>query len=141
MTETMCRPVSRPAGTRAGADDDPALKRRAIVGLSRWDEPGALRHPGENCRCQNQFGMADWDRGWLKFYWPKIIKRSQISEGFERGPKIKSDLRHIQPLKTPQNELVENAESGVAPNEGCSFRRREKCALLRSIYLFLQIMP
>src|ERR1035437_8878999 len=31
---------SRPGGTLAGADDDPALKRRAIVGLSRWDEDG-----------------------------------------------------------------------------------------------------
>jgi len=29
---------SRPGGTHAGGDDDPALKRRAIVGLSRWDE-------------------------------------------------------------------------------------------------------
>ena len=32
------RPFSHPVGTRADADDDPALKRRAIVGLPRWDE-------------------------------------------------------------------------------------------------------
>ena len=40
MAETMCRPFSRPGGTLAGAGDDPALKRRAIVTLSRWDEGG-----------------------------------------------------------------------------------------------------
>ncbi|MGB7747796.1 MAG: hypothetical protein WBN75_10970 [Verrucomicrobiia bacterium] len=32
---------SRPGGTHAGGDDDPALKRRAIIGLSRWDEENA----------------------------------------------------------------------------------------------------
>jgi hypothetical protein len=36
----MCHAFSRPGGTLAGAGDDPALKRRAIVGLSRWDEGG-----------------------------------------------------------------------------------------------------
>ena len=40
MVGTLWRPFCRPCGTRAGANDDPALKRRAIVGLSRWDERG-----------------------------------------------------------------------------------------------------
>src|SRR5208283_2495928 len=48
--------------------DGPALKRRAIFGLSRWDERkwahsggrGKTTAPGEeNRRCQNQFGMDD----------------------------------------------------------------------------------
>jgi hypothetical protein len=34
---------SRPGGTHAGADDDPALKRRAIVGLSL---PGRAKKNG-----------------------------------------------------------------------------------------------
>jgi hypothetical protein len=38
MAETMRHAFSRPGGTLADADDDPALKRRAIVALSRWDE-------------------------------------------------------------------------------------------------------
>jgi hypothetical protein len=37
MVEPMRHPFSRPNGTCAGADEDPALKRRAIIGLSRWD--------------------------------------------------------------------------------------------------------
>ena len=41
MAETEGRPFSRPGGTRAGAGDNPALKRRAIVALSRRDEAGA----------------------------------------------------------------------------------------------------
>ena len=40
MVENMRRPVSRPGGTRAGADEYPALKRRAIIGLFRWDAGG-----------------------------------------------------------------------------------------------------
>jgi hypothetical protein len=40
MAETEGHAFSRPGGTLAGAGDDPALKRRAIVGLSRWDEGG-----------------------------------------------------------------------------------------------------
>ena len=35
--------MSRPGGTRAGGDVDQALKRRAIVGLSLWDEKSAGR--------------------------------------------------------------------------------------------------
>jgi hypothetical protein len=31
MTKTMHRPFNRPGGTHSNADDDPALKRRAIV--------------------------------------------------------------------------------------------------------------
>ena len=38
--ETMRHVFSRPGGTLAGAGENPALKRRAIVGLSRWDEDG-----------------------------------------------------------------------------------------------------
>jgi hypothetical protein len=45
MVEPMRHPFSRPCGTRAGADEYPALKRRAIVGLSRWDEHGRARIP------------------------------------------------------------------------------------------------
>ena len=40
IAETEGHAFSRPGGTRAGAGDDPALKRRAIVTLSRWDEGG-----------------------------------------------------------------------------------------------------
>jgi hypothetical protein len=36
--EILCQSFSRPGGTYAGADADPAFKRRAIAGLSRWDE-------------------------------------------------------------------------------------------------------
>jgi hypothetical protein len=43
---------SRPCGTRAGADEYPALKRRAIVGLSRWDERGRVVAHSE-CRRGN----------------------------------------------------------------------------------------
>jgi hypothetical protein len=57
---------SRPGGTHANADDDPALKRRAIFGLSRWDEcgsaPDAVIH-----RCQNQFEMDEWNNGYLNW--------------------------------------------------------------------------
>ncbi len=35
--EIMCHPFSRPCGTRAGDGRYPALKRRAIAGLSLWD--------------------------------------------------------------------------------------------------------
>jgi hypothetical protein len=38
--ETMRRAFSRPGGTLAGAGENLALKRRAIVGMSRWDERG-----------------------------------------------------------------------------------------------------
>jgi hypothetical protein len=65
----MCRPVSRPCGTCAGADEYPALKRRAIVGLSRWDERGrtgrALRNSqfairnGQGFFSGFHFGMDD----------------------------------------------------------------------------------
>jgi hypothetical protein len=48
--KTACRPFSRPGGTCADADTDPALKRRAIAGLSRWYER----------RRQMQFGLDDW---------------------------------------------------------------------------------
>ena len=37
---------SRPGGTHAGAGGYPALKRRANVGLSRWDEGGRFAWPG-----------------------------------------------------------------------------------------------
>jgi hypothetical protein len=43
IAEMMRRAFSRPGGTLADAGDDPALKRRAIVGLSRWDERGRVR--------------------------------------------------------------------------------------------------
>ena len=33
---------SHPCGTRADAGEYPALKRRAIIGLSRWDERGRI---------------------------------------------------------------------------------------------------
>jgi hypothetical protein len=33
---------SRPCGTYADAGNDPALKRRAIVGLSSWDDHGEV---------------------------------------------------------------------------------------------------
>jgi len=61
MTETMCRPVSRPCGTYADADNDPALKRRAIVGLSRWDErKRSVAVPGHsNARTATRFGQTD----------------------------------------------------------------------------------
>ena len=39
----------RPFGTDALGTTSPALKRRAIVGVSRWDE----------CRCRNYFVMDD----------------------------------------------------------------------------------
>jgi restriction system protein len=42
MAETVRRSFSRPGGTLADADDDPALKRRAIFRLSRWDEHGPM---------------------------------------------------------------------------------------------------
>jgi hypothetical protein len=35
--EIIRHPFSRPCGTCAGADGYPALKRRAIIGLSPWD--------------------------------------------------------------------------------------------------------
>jgi len=38
--KTVCCPFSRPGGTRADADGYPALKHRAIVGLSLWDGDG-----------------------------------------------------------------------------------------------------
>ena len=38
--ETMRHAFSRPGGTLAGAGENPALKRRAIVALSRRDEAG-----------------------------------------------------------------------------------------------------
>jgi hypothetical protein len=41
MAETEGHAFSRPGGTRAGAGDNPALKRRAIVALSLRDEAGA----------------------------------------------------------------------------------------------------
>jgi hypothetical protein len=44
MVGTLWRSFCRPYGTRADANDDPALKRRAIVGLSRWDERGRTGH-------------------------------------------------------------------------------------------------
>ena len=37
----MRHAFSRPGGTLTGAGENPALKRRAIVALSRWDEAGA----------------------------------------------------------------------------------------------------
>ena len=40
MAEAAGHAFSRPGGTLAGAGENPALKRRAIVGLSRWDEAG-----------------------------------------------------------------------------------------------------
>ena len=42
ITKPRRRPFSRPGGTLAAAGDDPALKRRAIVELSRWDERGRM---------------------------------------------------------------------------------------------------
>jgi hypothetical protein len=64
MTETVCRPVSRPCGTYAGADNDPALKRRAIFGLSRWDEQKrSVAVPGHsNARTATRFGQTDAGR-------------------------------------------------------------------------------
>ena len=61
MTETMCRPVNRPCGTYAGADDDRALKRRAIFRLSRWDERRrGVAVPGHsNARTATRFGQTD----------------------------------------------------------------------------------
>ena len=41
MAETECHAFSRPGGTRAGAGDNPALKRRAIIAMSLRDEAGA----------------------------------------------------------------------------------------------------
>jgi hypothetical protein len=40
MAEAAGHAFSRPGGTLAGAGENPALKRRAIVALSRWDEAG-----------------------------------------------------------------------------------------------------
>jgi hypothetical protein len=41
IAETEGHAFSRPGGTLAGAGDNPALKRRAIVALSLRDEAGA----------------------------------------------------------------------------------------------------
>jgi len=41
MAETEGHAFSRPGGTRAGAGDNPALKRRAIIAMSLRDEAGA----------------------------------------------------------------------------------------------------
>jgi hypothetical protein len=57
MVEPMRHPFSRPCGTRAGAGEYPALKRRAIIRLSRWDERG---------RTGRTFRMPQGQRGaWL----------------------------------------------------------------------------
>ena len=44
----MRHAFSRPGGTLADAGDDPALKCRAIVGLSRWDEDGRAPQQSPN---------------------------------------------------------------------------------------------
>jgi hypothetical protein len=72
MVETMRRPFSRPCGTRGGAGEYPALKRRAIIALSRWDERGrgARTMLGDD---ENQM-PADG-----KFY-PQISRMPQMGE-------------------------------------------------------------
>jgi hypothetical protein len=52
---------SRPCGTYTDAGNDPALKRRAIFGLSRWDEQQrSVAVPGHsNARTATRFGQTD----------------------------------------------------------------------------------
>ncbi len=68
--ETMRRAFSRPGGTLAGAGDDPALKRRAIVGMSRWDEAGRDAENGnrdgrapQQCPSRAANGSLGWTNG------------------------------------------------------------------------------
>ena len=61
MVEPMRHPFSRPGGTHAGAGEYPALKRRAIIGLSRWDR---ARADGRAFRMpQGQRGAPKSDEG------------------------------------------------------------------------------
>jgi hypothetical protein len=50
---------SRPGGTHAGTNDDPALKRRAIVGLSL---PGLVKAEG-NSFPEIILGWTRWSSG------------------------------------------------------------------------------
>jgi hypothetical protein len=61
LANTTRRLVSRPCGTYADADNDPALKRRAIFRLSRWDEQKrSVAVPGHsNARTATRFGQTD----------------------------------------------------------------------------------
>jgi len=70
MAETEGHAFSRPGGTRAGAGDDPALKRRAIVTLSRWDEGGRDAGNGnrdgrapQQCPSRAANGSLGWTNG------------------------------------------------------------------------------
>ena len=70
MAETEGHAFSRPGGTRAGAGDDPALKRRAIVTLSRWDEGGRDAGNGnrdgrapQQCPSRAANGGLGWTNG------------------------------------------------------------------------------
>ena len=64
---------SRPCGTRAVADEDPALKRRAIVGLSLWDGDGfCFGRWVAVCQHPDSLGLAHF----------------QLSRGDERRAKI-----------------------------------------------------
>jgi hypothetical protein len=69
----MRRPFSRPCGTFPSDASTPALKRRAIIGLSRWDWNGFRERnipvpgltPGKTYDFRLQFyrgstGQSDW---------------------------------------------------------------------------------
>jgi hypothetical protein len=62
MAETEGHAFSRPGGTRAGADDNPALKRRAIVALSRWDKGGRDAENGNRDGRAPHFRMPQGQR-------------------------------------------------------------------------------
>jgi hypothetical protein len=63
----VCRLFSRPDGTRDDDDGYPALKRRAIVGLSLWEGDGfcigrlvgVRQHP--DTLCLANFRLSRWD--------------------------------------------------------------------------------
>ena len=97
--EILCQSFSRPGGTYAGADADPAFKRRAIAGLSRWDEKSRTTKLRPACQMavRKERNMPlltelenvlecgfyndsapDGAGGWRDFIWTKFLRGSNF---------------------------------------------------------------
>ena len=111
--ETMCRSFNRPCGTHAGADKFPALKRRAIVGLSL---------PGR--------AQADWSRApqseIRNSKWSGLLFRFSFWDGrlghltFGRPGDAMTIARHFNAGLNPQNIPSPGGTTGFSKMKSCS---------------------
>ncbi len=89
---------SRPDGTHAGADDDPAMNRRAIAGLSRWDERGTDMSRRIKAKT-GEFGISNglsMNRTSTRWFW---WVRGRVRALFRRDTSRRGKRRHVAALQ------------------------------------------